>query len=151
MVWSDWRFGMESRYHFAYADNMDEDNARLICPGATFEGVAELKDYRLVFTPQGRATIIAETGNSVWGVVWCLSNRDIHFLDNNEDEYLPDYRRTSVRVHFMDHRTVEAFCYVNVNAGYAAPNRALLMKMIESAEFWGLPAGHISYLKSLNR
>jgi gamma-glutamylcyclotransferase (GGCT)/AIG2-like uncharacterized protein YtfP len=142
---------MESRYHFAYADNMDEDNAHVICPGATFEGVAELRDYRLTFTSQGRATLVAETGNTVWGVVWCLSNRDIHLLDNNEDEYLPDYRRTPVKVRFLDQRTIGAFCYVNVNPGESAPDNILLMTMIESAEFWGLPAGHIAYLKSLIR
>jgi len=142
---------MENRYHFAYADNMDEENARLICPGATFEGVAELKNFRLIFTSQGRATIMAEAGCSVWGVVWCLSNRDVHLLDHNEEEYLPDYRRTAVRVRYPDQRQIEAFCYINVNTERAAPNRNLLMAIIESAEFWGLPAEHIAYLKSLNR
>lgn len=141
---------MENRYHFAYADNMDEQNARLVCPGATFEGVAELKNYRLTFTAKGRATIVADTGCSVWGVIWCLSNRDIHLLDRNEEEFLPDYRRTTVSIRFPDQREIEAFCYINVKTEPSAPNRNLLTAMIESAEFWGLPAGHITYLKSLS-
>jgi len=140
---------MESLYHFAYADNMDEANARLICPGATFESVAELKDFRLTFTPQGRATLLEEPGGSVWGVVWCLSHRDQHLLEKNEEEHLPDYRRTTVKVYFPDKRIVDAFCYINHNTGQPATNHILLMSMIELAEFWGLPAGHIAYLKSL--
>ncbi len=139
---------MENRYHFAYADNMDEENARLVCPGATFEGVAELRDHRLTFTSKGRATIVTDSGSSVWGVVWCLSNRDVHLLDRNEEEYLPEYRRTTVLVQFPDRRKIEAFCYINVNTETSVPDRNLLRAMIESAEFWGLPANHIAYLKS---
>lgn len=138
-----------SRYHFAYADNMNEENARLICPGATFEGVAELRGYRLIFTPHGRASLKADAKSSVWGIVWCLSNRDIYNLEKNEEEHLPDYRRTPVKVHLADGRQVEAFCYISIVSGVPQVNRNLLTAMIADAEYWGLPAQHLNFLRNL--
>ena len=140
---------LTTHYHFAYADHLNEENARRICPGATFEGIAELIDYRLIFTPHGRASLQPESGAAVWGVVWCLSNRDIFNLGKNEEEHLPDYRRHTVEVKLADGRLLQAFCYTSLITGDAQPNPKLLRAMIDDAEFWGLPAHYIKSLREL--
>lgn len=140
-----------NRYHFAYADNMNEENARRICPGAKFEGIGELPGYRLTFTPHGRATLSPDGNATVWGVVWCLSNRDIFNLERNEEEHLPDYRRQAVQIILSDGRQLEAFCYISLVTGKPQINPSLLAAMIDSAEYWSLPDKHIKMLQDLLR
>lgn len=137
-----------NRYHFAYADHLNEENARRICPGATFEGIAELNGYRLTFTPRGRATLQSDPTASVWGVVWCLSNRDIFNLEKNEELHLPDYRRSCVDVKLSDGRILTAFCYISRESGDSQPDPSLLRAMIDDAQFWGLPSQYIQFLRA---
>lgn len=138
-----------SRLYFAYGDNMNENVVRNICPGVTFEGVAELKGYRITFNSEGQITIVPDNSSSVWGVVWCLSLKDIHLLDQKEEEMLGAYEKKALFVNFLDGRTAEAFLYLTDVGKKPSLNNSLMDFLIEQAQYWALPTAYISYLKQI--
>jgi len=142
---------ISSRLYFAYADNMDEETVRRICPGVSFEGIAELKGYRLTFNSWGKITLIKDESDSAWGVVWCLSTRDIHFLDNKERENLGSFEKIMVNVNLSDGRETSAFLYITTVGNDPLYNPNLLEQVIELAHYWALPANYIQYLKSIQK
>jgi len=135
--------------YFAFADNMDENIIRKICPGVSFEGVAELPDHKFVFNKLGKATIIEEANSSVWGIIWCLSCKDIYRLDKKEKEDLGVFEKLNQTVRLLDGNTLEAFLYLTPSTPEPRPNPDLLEHVVEQATFWSLPSDYISYLKSL--
>lgn len=76
-------FTMENRsYYFGYGMNTHPDQMATRCPDATLVGVAYLDNYRLVF--RNHADIEIDTGSSVCGVLWEVSNKDMIALDRLE-------------------------------------------------------------------
>ena len=140
-----------SRLYFAYADNMNEDIVRDICPGVSFEGVAELRGHRLIFNSKGKITITEDESSSIWGVVWCLSMRDIHLLDIKEVEALGEFEKPTKEIHFIDDRTAEAFLYITDVGGRPSYNRNLMDFIIEQAYYWSLPVSYVEFLKSIRK
>ena len=138
-----------TRLYFAYADNMNEEIVRNICPGVSFEGVAELKNQRLTFNSRGKITITEDGSHSIWGVVWCLSMRDIHLLDKKEVETLGKFEKVSKHVDFLDGRSAEAFLYITDVGGQPSYSQSLIDFVIEQAQYWSLPAAYIGFLKEL--
>lgn len=138
-----------SRLYFAYADNMNEDIIRGICPGVSFEGVAELPGYRLAFNSLGKLTIVPDDSSSVWGIVWCLSMRDIHFLDQKETDSLGEFEKITREVRFLDNRSAAAFMYITEIGANQIFNRGLQEIVLEQAYYWSLPAHYIEFLESL--
>jgi gamma-glutamylcyclotransferase (GGCT)/AIG2-like uncharacterized protein YtfP len=76
-------FTMENRsYYFGYGMNTHPDQMAIRCPDATLVGVAYLDNYRLVF--RNHADIEIDTGSSVCGVLWEVSDKDMIALDRLE-------------------------------------------------------------------
>ena len=74
---------MENRsYYFGYGMNTHPDQMATRCPDATLVGVAYLDNYRLVF--RNHADIEIDTGSSVCGVLWEVSDKDMIALDRLE-------------------------------------------------------------------
>ncbi len=138
-----------SHLYFAYADNMSENIVREICPGVSFEGIAELKKYRFTFNSKGKATIVEDVNNSVWGVVWCLSSRDIYLLDKKEEQNLGNFKKINKTVAFKNGKQVEAFIYIADDTGDPIPDQSALNFVIDQARYWALPDEYISFLKNL--
>ena len=138
-----------SRMYFAFADNMDEKIVRKICPGVSFEGVAELRDHKFILNNLGKATIVEAPNSSVWGVVWCLSCKDIYRLDKKEQDDLGVFEKLNKTVQLLDGKIVEAFLYLTPSTEDSLPNPDLLEHVVEQATFWSLPHDYINYLKSL--
>ena len=138
-----------SRLYFAYADNMNEDVVRGICPGVSFESVAELKGHRFIFNSQGRITIVKDEKCSIWGIVWCLSTRDIHLLDKKEEETLGSFKKLVKTVDFLDGRSEEAFLYITDIGGRPSYSQSLMEFVIEQAKYWSLPTPYIEFLKNI--
>jgi len=141
----------DTRLYFAYADNMNEDIIRKICPGVSFEGIAELKRQRLTFNSQGNITITDDDFHSIWGVVWCLSMRDIHLLDEKEVDTLGTFEKVSKHVDFLDGRSAEAFLYITDVGDRPSYNQSLIDFIIEQAQYWSLPSAYIGFLKEIRQ
>lgn len=138
-----------SRLYFAYADNMNEDIVRDICPGVAFEGVAEFRGHRPIFNSQGKITITEDESASIWGVVWCLSMRDIYLLDNKELETLGKFKKLTRDIHFLDDRAAKAFLYITDVGDRSEYSQNLLDFIIEQAHYWSLPTQYIEFLKNI--
>jgi gamma-glutamylcyclotransferase (GGCT)/AIG2-like uncharacterized protein YtfP len=137
------------RLYFAYADNMNEEMIRSICHGAKFEGVAELKEYRLDFNAKGQPVVIKDNKHSVWGVVWCLSARDIFQLDEKVTREYGKPAKVKLPVWLETDREVEAFIYLLSASGTPVYPAPYINDIIEQADYWSLPRSYVSYIKSL--
>lgn len=138
-----------NHFYFAYANNMNEDLIRTICPGAKFEGVGELRRHRFDFNQQGQPVVIEDKEHSVWGVIWCLSVRDINMLDEKESKELGNFSKVTKTVLLQDNREADAFIYLPTEFGKPTYSLALLSDIIDQADYWSLPKSYLSYLKSL--
>jgi len=138
-----------NHFYFAYADNMSENIVREICPGVYFEGIAELKKYRFTFNSKGKATIVEDVNNSVWGVVWCLSSRDIYLLDKKEEQNLGNFTKINKIVILKNGKQAEAFIYIVDDTGDPVPDQSVLNLVVDQARYWALPDEYISFLKNL--
>jgi len=103
----------------------------------------------LTFNSQGKITIIEDELSSVWGVVWCLSMRDIHLLDIKETEALGEFEKLIKEIHFIDGRNAEAFLYSTDIGGRPSYSQNLMDFIIEQAYYWSLPVNYVEFLKSI--
>ena len=89
------------------------------CPNAVLVGTSTLTDYRLafsIFSPKrlcGCADIVSSSGDTVYGLLYQLTDADMNTLDDFEGCPVY-YRRVSVRVHSQDEE-VDACSYEVVN------------------------------------
>ncbi|XP_060080343.1 gamma-glutamylcyclotransferase-like [Ylistrum balloti] len=83
--------------YFAYGSNLLKERLLLRNPTAVFRSIAKLEDYKLDFEAitdpnlsrwhGGVANIVEKPGDSLWGAVWELDNKDLPNLDKQEDIY----------------------------------------------------------------
>jgi hypothetical protein len=66
--------------YFAYGSNMDSGQMAVRCPGAERVGVAVLRDYRVLINAQGVGTVIPAKRESVFGLLWRLSEKNVEAL-----------------------------------------------------------------------
>lgn len=105
--------------YFAYGSNMDQDQMRERCPDTILVGPVMLIDYRLAFTifsPKrqcGCADIIPSSGDTVYGLLYRLTDADMEAMDGFEGHPV-HYRRITVRVNSPEGET-DAYSYEVVN------------------------------------
>ena len=83
--------------YLAYGSNMLPERMMRRCPGATALGVARLPNYRL--TERLYADIDFSEGESVFGVLYLITERDMRSLDAYEG-YPKVYRREWLEVEY---------------------------------------------------
>ena len=148
--------------YFAYGSNMNWPQMQRRCPSARFITVARLKDYRLGFPVKsksrgcGAAGALPESGQTVWGVVYEINEREIEMLDRAED-YVPgregnNYRREESLVYpgtdGAEPLSV-ALYFPEVEANPPLPSAAYKRLIIEGAVFWGLPEDCLRGLEAI--
>ena len=102
-----------------------------------------------MFNSKGKATIVEDIDNSVWGVVWCMSSRDVHFLDKKEKQNLSNFKNINKNVIFKNGQQDEAFIYIADDGGNPVPDQSTINFVIYQARYWVLSCEHISFLKYL--
>jgi gamma-glutamylcyclotransferase (GGCT)/AIG2-like uncharacterized protein YtfP len=116
--------------YFAYGSNLLSSRLRERIPSADVFRTARLDDHRLSFGKLGRdgsgkATLVAELGAHVWGVVYAIDRAHWRLLDRFE----PGYARTTVDVTAVSRERLSAATYV---APVAKPHP------VASADYVGL-------------
>lgn len=142
-------------YYFAYGSNMDSAQMRERCPDAVALGAACLENYRLAFTifaPHrncGAADIVHSQGDSVYGVLYSLTQSDATRLDAFEGA--PDhYERLKVIVTYED-STIEAIAYSVVNKSEGLlPSSHYLGLIREAAERYKFPEAYRKMLQHID-
>jgi len=148
--------------YFAFGSNMDFAQMVARCPSTTVICVAEFRDYALDFprfSPKRQCAVAAcrsEPGQSVWGVVYEVSDADLAHLDTFEG-FRPDrhpsengYNRVDVEVNcngaMLRCMTYEA---QRDQQSVGLTSRHYLGQLITGARFHGLPADYISFLEAI--
>jgi hypothetical protein len=131
--------------HFAYGTNMSRALMRGRCPQARALGIATLAGWRFIINADGLASLAAQPGARVHGVLWDLSTRDVVAINAYEGvaSGLYDGRLLPVR-HGGGH--AKALVYIARNEGRGTPRPGHLEIVLNAARDWDLPAAYISAL-----
>jgi gamma-glutamylcyclotransferase (GGCT)/AIG2-like uncharacterized protein YtfP len=149
--------------YFAYGSNLDWDQMRDRCPSARYLGNARLADHQLVISRKsigrgcGVADVIPSVGESVWGVIYEISDADAASLDRDEGyragRKANAYDRIAkevVAIQDGTQRTIRVQTYVaSAQPNPPAPSRKYLDQIITGARHWQLPEEYIERLKGI--
>jgi len=140
--------------YFAYGSNMDWQQMQRRCPSAKFVCVGRLPDYRFAIARHSRlrdcgtATILAQRGNEVWGIVYEVSDDDLRALDAFED----GYRREILSVTALNDGDApfQALVYIaEKEENVPLPNAVYKRHILDGARHWQLPAPYCAMLEAI--
>jgi gamma-glutamylcyclotransferase (GGCT)/AIG2-like uncharacterized protein YtfP len=140
--------------YFAYGSNMDWEQMQRRCPSSKFVCVARLVDYHFAIARHSRlrhcgtATIAAQRGSEVWGIVYDVSDADLLALDAFED----GYRREQVSVTALNDGDdpLQALVYIaDKEEGVPLPNPGYKRHILDGARYWHLPPAYLAMLEKI--
>jgi len=140
--------GTEKRSYFAYGSNMNSAQMVTRCPGAEAVGAAHLMDYRFLINSRGVATVIAQGGSHVWGILWSISADNEKSLDRYEGVSLGYYRRATLDLDVPGGQKFHALAYLATDATSGHPRDGYLEKIVEAATLNEFPSEYLSELRS---
>ena len=136
-----------NKAYFAYGANLDPVSMKTRCPDATPRGRAVLRGHRFFITLDGYASVRAEAGRQVNGLLWYLPALDETALDQFEG--VPDglYQKDHRLVIHESGNQVAAMIYVAraVHAGRARPG--YLEGILAAASSLGFPPDYLDELR----
>jgi gamma-glutamylcyclotransferase (GGCT)/AIG2-like uncharacterized protein YtfP len=152
--------------YFAYGSNLDPEQMRSRCPGSWPVGLAALHDHRLTFPlfserwNGGAAGLSHAHGQSVWGMLYELTDGDLAALDGFEGWKGPGdhhnlYDRELVTVELMRAddgsvpRRVRAITYLARTLKPTPPSRRYLDTILRGARHHRLPPEYIERLEAI--
>lgn len=137
--------------YFAYDATIDPERLAGVAPGAEFQFIAHLPEWRLTFPiPNGGGSLPSvhpESGNTVWGAVFRLPAAEVERLNAAQESE----GRVPTTVQAMDRegRRHEVLVHVagpGANGG-GAPEAEYLRRMVQGGRHWHLPAGWVASLE----
>jgi cation transport regulator ChaC len=133
--------------YFAYGSNMDRAAMQQRCPGARAVGPAALEGYKFFVGLEGWGSVRPGPGDTVHGVLWRLTPRDIAALHAYEllHKGLYDVRVLPVR---QGARRVPALIYLLRRRIAGRPRPGYVELIASSARAWNLPE---RYIRSVER
>jgi hypothetical protein len=153
-------------HYFAYGSNLEPQQMRRRCPDHTVVGLAELREHKLVFPLTshdwggGVASVGVAHAQSVWGMVFDLSESDLVSLDRYEGYVGPDdqhnlYDRATVPVQLVRAddgsfaRRLRPLIYLARAANPSPPSRRYMAAIVAGARHHKLPSEYIAKLLSI--
>jgi cation transport regulator ChaC len=131
--------------YFAYGSNMSRALMHRHCPLARPLGVAVLDDHRFIMMVDGYASVVAQAGARVHGVLWRLAPTEIAALDAYESIESGLYRRRILPIRCAGRRR-SALVYVGHSRRQGCPKPGYLEFVIAAAGDWGLPRPYVETL-----
>lgn len=132
--------------HFAYGSNMSRAVMRKRAPLAKPVGMAMLADYRFLITADGYASVARRRGDSVYGVLWRLTPRDLVTLAAWENIAGGLYRAEMLPVRHAG-RQSKALIYVARPCPLGRAKIGYMELVIAAALEWRLPGLYIDALR----
>jgi gamma-glutamylcyclotransferase (GGCT)/AIG2-like uncharacterized protein YtfP len=134
--------------YFAYGSNMNRAAMRRRCPGARAVGPATLAGYRFFVGIDGWGSVRPQPGETVHGVLWRLTTRDLAALHAYEQLHqgLYDVRHLPVR---SGARRVTAMIYRLRRRAPGRPKPGYVELIAASARAWKLPERYICSVERL--
>ena len=133
--------------YFAYGSNMDRAAMRRRCPGARAVGPAVLEGHAFFVGIDGWGSVKPSAGDSVHGVLWRLTTRDLAALHAYEllHQGLYDVRHLPVR---FGARRLPAMIYLLRQRAPGRPKPGYVEMIAAAARAWKLPE---CYIRSVER
>jgi hypothetical protein len=133
--------------YFAYGSNMNRAAMRRRCPAARAVGPATLERYRFFVGIDGWGSVKPSAGDTVHGVLWRLTARDVAALHAYEllHKGLYDVRHLPVR---SGAQRVPAMIYRLRRRSAGRPKPGYIEMIAASARAWNLPE---RYIRSVER
>lgn len=137
--------------YFAYDANIEPRRLADIAPGAAFQFIAHLPEWRMEYPiPNGAGglpSVRPLAGNTVWGAVFSLKAADLAAIDQVEAgegrvrEAAQAMDREGRRHHVVTHVSSSA------HGEDLVPERSYIRLMVEGGRHWKLPAGWVAALE----
>ncbi|HEY6382453.1 MAG TPA: gamma-glutamylcyclotransferase family protein [Pseudolabrys sp.] len=129
-------------FYFAYGSNMDRRAMKRRCPGARALGPAVLSGYRFFVGIDGWGSVATSAGDTVHGVLWRLTPRDMAALHVYEllHQGLYEIRYLPVR---HGTRRVRAMIYLLRRRAVGNPRPGYVEMVASAARGWKLPEPYI--------
>jgi hypothetical protein len=133
--------------YFAYGSNMHCSAMKRRCPGARAVGPAALNGYRFFVGLDGWGSVAPSAGDTVHGILWRLTPRDIAALHAYEllHKGLYDVRYLPVR---HGTRRLRAMIYLLRRRAAGTPRPGYVEMIAAAARGWKLPE---PYIRSVER
>ncbi len=139
--------------YFAYTARIEPSRMAEVAPGAVFEFIAHLPDWGLEFPIAGNGwkgglpSVSPNEGDTVWGAVYTVPDREAAALDAVEAE---EQRRREV-IEAIDRMGRRHQVTTHVATGNGSrrrkPAQDYVTLMLEGSRHWELPAGWIIRLE----
>jgi gamma-glutamylcyclotransferase (GGCT)/AIG2-like uncharacterized protein YtfP len=149
----------ESELVFAYGSNMDPAQMRERCPESDLAWfVGEARGWRLCFPRESKkrkgsvGSIVKSPNDSVWGVVFAVTKRDLRRLDSYEGVPSGAYERDHVDILNSAGKNFTVWTYFAAPLSEGQeflPHADYIMLYVRGAEYFGLPAGYIERLRNI--
>ena len=133
--------------YFAYGSNMHRPAMRRRCPGARALGPAMLNGYRFFVGLDGWGSVAPSGGDTVHGVLWRLTPRDIAALNAYELLHQGLYDVRYLPVSYGTQR-VRAMIYLLRRRAVGNPKPGYVEMIASAARDWKLPE---PYIRSIER
>jgi len=129
-------------FYFAYGSNMHRSSMRRRCPGARAIGPGVLNGYRFFVGLDGWGSVAPSPGDTVYGVLWRLTPRDIAALHAYEllHKGLYDVRYLPIR---HGSRRIRAMIYLLRRRTAGNPRPGYVEMIAAAARAWKLPEPYI--------
>ena len=117
------------------------------CDGAECLGTAALADHRFRIGRRGYATVVADPGATVHGVLWSLRSEHEAALDVYEGVRHGLYGKARLPVSTAKGEMCEALVYVASDPARGKAVAGYMEKVVAAAEAHGLPAAYLDELR----
>ena len=136
--------------YFAYSATLDPALLDTIAPNAKFLYIAHLPEAKLTFpTPDGRPSVKPASGNTVWGAIFEVSDKELASIEKAEagEGRAP---RTDLRAVDRAGNKYEVVTYAHTNVeGDHPPDQTYMEQVVKGARHWSLPTGWVAGLEDL--
>ena len=137
--------------YFAYTANIEPARLAEVAPGASFEFIAHLPEWKMEFTIAngngGIPSVRPLPGNTVWGAVFDIPAGELSAIDDRESSE----GRSRVETQAMDRegRRHDVITHVSANGdgNELEPEHTYLSAMVRGGRHWSLPAGWVAALE----
>ena len=138
-------------FYFAYDANISPQRLAALAPGAKFQFIAHLPEWKLEYTIRngsgGLPSVRPEPGNTVWGAVFLVPNGDLVKIDTAE----ATEGRVRATAQAMDREGKRHDVVTHVGGKKSrsplTPEPKYVRLMVDGGRHWKLPAGWVASLE----
>jgi gamma-glutamylcyclotransferase len=137
--------------YFAYDANIEPGRLAEVAPGASFEFIAHLPEWKMEYPiPNGAGglpSVRPLPGNTVWGAVFSVKAADLAAIDAIEADE-GRVRETTQAMDREGHRhDVVTHVSRSAHGDELVPERTYVQLMVAGGRHWKLPAGWVAALE----